>query len=255
LESTDILVRARPGTTAMREPSPPPAGIDLSVVIPARDEAKRLPRTLEAVASYLKARGLPAEILVVDDGSADATAEVAERSRGITLVRLPGREGKGAAVRAGVLRALGRRVLFTDADLSTPIGELDRLSAALDGGADVAIASRHLPGSRVELEQPFPRRHLGRLFNRAISLLGVRGFADTQCGFKLFRAEAARAAFGPLRTRGLAFDVEVLLRCRRLGFRIAEVPVRWANSSGSRVRPLRDSVRMLLDVLRMRGLR
>jgi hypothetical protein len=124
----------------------------------------------------------------------------------------------------------------------------------LDGGADVVIASRRLPGSRVEVEQPFARRQLGRLFGRALSLVGVRGFADTQCGFKLFRAEAARAVFGPLRTPGLAFDVEALLRCRRLGCRVVEVPVRWADAPGSRVRPLRDSVGMFLDVLRIRGL-
>src|SRR6185295_8357710 len=143
-------------------------------------------------------------------------------------------------------------VLFTDADLSTPIEDVDRLWPSLDAGCDVVIASRHLPGSRELVRQSWRRRVMGRIFNGLLWLLGVRGFHDTQCGFKLFRRDAARRLFEPLQTIGFAFDVEILLQARKLGLRIEEVPVRWTEGTGSHVRPVRDSLKMAREVLRMR---
>jgi dolichyl-phosphate beta-glucosyltransferase len=231
--------------------------LDLSIVIPAYNEAERLPAGVRRIHAFLEERGLRGEILVVDDGSRDGTSGVtralAAEIPELRLLGYPVNRGKGFAVRTGMARARGDAVLFTDADLSTPIDELDALREALREGADVAIGSRHLEHSRILIRQPFHRRHLGRIFNGVLSLLGVRGYSDTQCGFKLFTREAAGRIFPRVRTDGFAFDVEVLLVARRLGLRTREIPVRWNNHSDSRVRPVRDSVRMLLEVLRMQG--
>jgi len=228
----------------------------LSVVIPAYNEEKRLPRTLRAIDQYLAAEGYDAEILVVDDGSTDRTrdrvAELRTSIRSLRLLSYGKNRGKGYAVKIGILAAAQPAVLFSDADLSTPIEEVARLWARYEEGFDVVIASRHWPESGLIVDQPFHRKLVGRAFNTVISMLAVRGFRDTQCGFKLFRAEAARRIFGALRTERFAFDVEVLLRARRLGLKVAEVPVRWVNSPDSRVHLVRDSARMLLEVLRMR---
>jgi dolichyl-phosphate beta-glucosyltransferase len=231
---------------------------DLSVVVPAYNEAGRLPPGVRRAHAFLRERGLRAEILLVDDGSRDGTGDVARALAaelpGVRALGYPANRGKGFAVRTGVAQATGHAVLFADADFSTPIEELDALRAALREGADVALGSRHLAQSRILVEQPRRRRHLGPAFNRVLGLLGIRGVADTQCGFKLFTRDAAARIFPRVKTDGFAFDVEVLLVARRLGLRIREVPVRWINHSDSRVRPLRDSLRMLRDVLRMRGL-
>jgi dolichyl-phosphate beta-glucosyltransferase len=144
--------------------------------------------------------------------------------------------------------------LFSDADLSTPIEELERMWAWYEQGHDLVIASRSMADSRILVRQSWYRRGIGRAFNQLVGVLAVRGFKDTQCGFKLFAASAAKKIFAGLRTRGFAFDVEVLMRARRYGFRIAEVPVRWVNDAASKVHPVRDSVRMLVEILRLRGL-
>ena len=228
----------------------------LTVVIPAYNEEARLPRTLEGVDRFLRGAGYDAEILVVDDGSTDRTRQrVAELESTISSLRLLSygeNRGKGYAVRTGVLAASASAVLFSDADLSTPIEELDRLWARYESGCDVVIASRNIPESGLEVEQPLHRKLVGRAFNFVIGILAIRGFRDTQCGFKLLRTEPAQRIFRALRTERFAFDVEVLLRARRLGLKIAEVPVRWKNSSDSRVHVVRDSARMLVEVLRMR---
>jgi dolichyl-phosphate beta-glucosyltransferase len=230
----------------------------LSVVIPAYNEESRLSPTLRKVGEYLRAAAEPFEIIVVDDGSRDATLAVARRLQKelpeLRVLGYPRNRGKGYAVRTGALEARGESVLISDADLSTPIEELESLRRAIEEGAHVAIGSRHLEGSRIEVRQPLGRRYLGRIFNLVISLLGVRGFADTQCGFKMFRAAEARRIFSRVKTPGFAFDVEALLLARGFGCRVKEIPVRWANSSASRVRPVRDSVLMLVEVLKMRGL-
>jgi dolichyl-phosphate beta-glucosyltransferase len=210
---------------------------DLTVVIPAYNEASRLPRTLERVRGYLDAQRADYELLVVDDGSQDDTAARARAAGGprLVLVSNDGNRGKGYSVRRGMLAARGRRRLMSDADLSTPIEELPRLAARMDEGYDVVIASRALPGSRIEVHQPFYRENMGRLFNLLVRLAVVPGLRDTQCGFKLFSAAAAEAAFSASRLDGFAFDVEALYLARRRGFRIAELPVVWRNDAATRV--------------------
>jgi dolichyl-phosphate beta-glucosyltransferase len=206
--------------------------------------------------SYLDGAGESYEVIVVDDGSDDDTEGSVRASAAdwpqLELLRLPVNEGKGAAVRAGMLRAQGAIRAFSDADLSTPIEELPRLRAALDGACQVAIASRDLPNSNIEVHQPAWREFMGRSYNRALRVLVLPGIRDTQCGFKVFTAEAAETCFAPLRTFRFGFDAEVLLRARRRGWTIAEVPVRWRHVEESRVGGIRDASRMLFDLLRLR---
>jgi dolichyl-phosphate beta-glucosyltransferase len=229
----------------------PPA---LSVVIPAFNEAERLPQTLERVSRYLEKEGWPYEVVVVDDGSTDATTARAEERGGawLKMLRHPVNRGKGYAVRRGMLAAQGERRLMTDADLSTPIEELPRLLARMDAGDDVVIASRALPLSRVEVHQPFYRESLGRFFNLLVRLLVVRGLSDTQCGFKLFTAAAAKECFSAALLDGFCFDVETLFIARRRGLKVSEVPVIWRNDRASRVGLYRGAL-AFLDLLRIRG--
>ena len=229
---------------------------ELSLVIPAFDEALRLPRSLATALAYLEARARPFEVIVVDDGSRDDTALVAARildplgGRG-RLLRLAPNRGKGAAVRTGALAARGAQVLVSDADLSTPIEELGELERALETGADVAIGSRALDRRRVTLRQPRVREWSGRLFNLVVRLFALRGIHDSQCGFKLFRRATIEPIFSRARIDRFGFDVEVLAIARHLGFRIAEVPVRWRNDSDSRV-SLVQGAAAFLDPLRVR---
>jgi dolichyl-phosphate beta-glucosyltransferase len=229
----------------------------ISIVIPAYNEARRIGATLERVAQYLDARRAPYEVLVVDDGSRDATRAVVAGIAGahpqVRLIALPRNAGKGAAVRTGVLASRGRAVLFSDADLSTPIEELPRLEAELAAGADIAIGSRAVPGE-VERHQPVLRRLQGRGFHLAVWALGFRvvsAVRDTQCGFKLFRGAVARVLFRELTLTGFAFDVELLELAHRR-FALREVPVAWAHADGSKVRPGIDAARMLRDLVRIR---
>jgi dolichyl-phosphate beta-glucosyltransferase len=214
------------------------------------NEAERLPRSLERIAAHLGGRGGKWEIVVVDDGSRDRTAERAEAA-GATVLRNEGNRGKGYAVRRGMLAARGERRLMTDADLSTPIEELERLGARMDEGYDVVIGSRALPGARIEVRQPWYRENMGRLFNLFVRALAVPGVTDTQCGFKLFTAAAARDVFAATRLDGFSFDVEALFLARRKGYRIAEVPVVWRNHAASRVSLLRGFL-AFPDLLRIR---
>jgi dolichyl-phosphate beta-glucosyltransferase len=225
----------------------------LSVVIPAYNEAGRLPKTLGVVRAYLDARGVPYEIVVVDDGSSDGTAEQARTGGGstVTVLRHEPNRGKGYAARRGMLAAQGALRLMTDADLSTPIEELARLEASLADGHDVAIGSRGVAGANIVVHQPWYREATGRLFNHLVRLLALPGLHDTQCGFKLFTAAAAAAAFGPARLEGFSFDVEVLYIARRRGLRIAEVPVTWRNDAATRVSLVRGGL-AFLDVVRIR---
>jgi len=223
----------------------------LSVVVPALNEEDRLPRTLERIASHLGRRGGGYEVVVVDDGSRDRTAERAQAA-GATVLRNEANRGKGYAVRRGMLAARGTRRLMTDADLSTPIEELDRLAARMDEGHDVVIGSRALPGARIEVRQPWYRENMGRLFNLFVRALAVPGVMDTQCGFKLFSAAAARDVFSSARLDGFSFDVEALFLARRKGYRIAEVPVVWRNDAASRVSLVRGFL-AFPDLLRIRA--
>ena len=227
--------------------------MELSVVIPAYQEAARLGATLERVLAYLEGRDEAFEVVVVDDGSRDATAEIAARyaPRGVAVQRLETNRGKGAALRAGVARTRGRRVLLTDADLSTPIEDLPRLEARL-GEADLVLGSRAVAGSEITRRQPLYRELMGKVFNRLIRLAGVRGLADTQCGFKLLEGDAARRLFSEMTVDRFAYDVELVWLARRRGLEVREVGVRWENSPDSRVHPVRDSLRMLWDLVRLR---
>jgi dolichyl-phosphate beta-glucosyltransferase len=228
----------------------------LSVVIPAYNEAARLPPSLQRIIAYLDGTGVDYELLVVDDGSSDETATVAEAvlaplgERGRVL-RNPGNLGKGASVRRGMLAARGARVLFSDADLSAPIEELEKLERALEAGAGVAIGSRALDRGLIEQRQPFTRDAMGRVFNFVVQVCAVRGIRDTQCGFKLFAGDIVGPIFARTRIDRFGFDVEVLALAQRLGIPVAEVPVRWRNCEGSRV-TLGQGARAFLDPLRVR---
>jgi dolichyl-phosphate beta-glucosyltransferase len=230
---------------------------EISIIIPAFNEAVRLPPTLDSVERYLANEKASTEVIVVDDGSRDSTADVvrerAARWPQLRLVSAAGNGGKGAAVQLGMASARGRFRVFSDADLSVPIDDLDLLLRPLRSGAGVAIASRGLKASQVELHQPWYRETMGKIFNRLVRIFAFGGVKDTQCGFKAFTAEVADRVFPVLQTRGFAFDVEVLYRARQAGYEIVEVPTRWINSPQSRVHPVRHSAAMFLELLAIPG--
>jgi dolichyl-phosphate beta-glucosyltransferase len=230
--------------------------VALSLVVPAYNEVLRLPGTLERMRPQLDAAGEPYELIVVDDGSTDGTADAARRHAAgwpeLEVVQLPANAGKGAAVREGMLRARGDHRAFSDADLSTPLEELGALRARLLGDCHVAIASRGLPDADIQVRQPRRREFMGRTYNRLLRLLVLPDVHDSQCGLKVFTATAALTCFTPLRTMRFGFDAEVLVRARRQGWTIAEVPVQWRHVEASRVSAGSDAARMLLDLLRLR---
>ena len=226
---------------------------DISVVIPAYNEAERLGSTLERAVDYLSRRNLSYEVLVVDDGSRDRTIQVAEAfaDRGVRVIRHEQNRGKGAAIKTGVLASRGAEVLLSDADASTPIEELERLQRR-SPEAPVVLGSRAVAGADIRQHQPFYREVMGKTFNLIIRIAGVRGLNDTQCGFKLLEGEAARAIGAKLTIDGFAYDVELVFLARRLGYKVVEVGVVWIDSPDSRVDPVRSSLAMLRDVVRMR---
>jgi dolichyl-phosphate beta-glucosyltransferase len=229
----------------------------LSILIPAYNEENRLPQTLRRVLDWT-ARGSFSflEVIVVDDGSRDGTARVVEEfardNKCLRLVRNPGNRGKGYAVRHGMLEAKGEWILYTDADLSAPIEELEKLCrAAREQDAAVAIGSRAVDRSLVEVHQPAFRELSGRCFNLVMRMVTGLPFRDTQCGFKLYRADAARKIFSLQKQEGFSFDVEDLLIAKKLGVRTVEVPVRWANVEGTKVR-LSQGIMSFLDLVKIR---
>ncbi|MCX7717464.1 MAG: glycosyltransferase family 2 protein [Candidatus Sumerlaeaceae bacterium] len=239
----------------MTAPDQTPATPHLSVIIPAYNEEHRLQQSLPVVFDYLRRQPYDWEVLVVDDGSRDATGEVARRLGAglpVRVLRNDPNRGKGFSIRRGMMEARGRHRLFSDADLSTPIEELDKFWPVLAGGCGVAIGSRALKESRLEVRQAPYRELMGRAFNLLVQALLLPGIRDTQCGFKIFTAAAAEAVFPHQTLDGFSFDVEILVLARRAGFRVHEVPVRWINSPDTRVHALRDSVKMFTDLLRIR---
>jgi len=230
----------------------------ISIVIPAYNEQSRLPGTLEAVTAYLlKSERRFREVIVVDDGSSDGTAEVVERFAAahaeVRLLKNPGNRGKGYSVRHGMLEACGDWVLFSDADLSAPIEELAKLeAAALANDAAVAIGSRALDRSLIAIHQSAFREYAGRVFNLLMRLLTGLSLWDTQCGFKLFRRDAAQQVFRRQRVERFGFDAEILFIARLLKYKIVEVPVRWSHSEGTKVSMLADSLNMFVDLFRIR---
>lgn len=235
-----------------------PRALDLSVVIPAYNEANRLPLFLQRVLAYLDERHQSYEILVVDDGSLDQTAQVVESAAcqypHVRLIQLSCNMGKGAAVRRGMQAARGTFQLFADADGATPIEELARLEAALAAGADLAIGSRALASQNPEftVRARWHRSVLGGFFNNLVQHLGIQQIADTQCGFKIFRRSVAQDLFSVACVDGYAFDLELLYVARQRGYRIAEIPVNWTDQPGSKVRPWRDGSIMLRELLDIR---
>ncbi len=227
----------------------------LSIVIPAYNEEQRLPATLDRIAAYIEHSPIPvAEILVVDDGSRDKTAALVEQRKGIVrLVSNPGNRGKGYAVRNGMLAAKGDWILSTDADLSAPIEELEKLIAAVRReNAVVAIGSRALDRKLVKVHQPIMREISGRAFNLVMRLVTGLPFRDTQCGFKLFRQDAAKNIFARQIEDGFSFDVEDLIIARALGLRSIEVPVEWSNVEGTKV-SLTQGIKSFADLVRIRS--
>jgi dolichyl-phosphate beta-glucosyltransferase len=227
-----------------------------SVVIPAFNEAHRLPRYLDEIVAYFEGRGEGYEVIVVDDGSTDDTAArvewVSRTHSSVRLLKSARNRGKGAAVRAGMLAARGHYRLFADADGATRISELKRLEPLLGGVADIVIASRARPDAGVSVVALPHRVAAGRLFNWIVARLGLPDVSDSQCGFKAFTARAADDLFGRLQTQGFGFDVELLLLARAAGYRIAETAVNWTDQPGSKVGVLKDGPRMLWQILKAR---
>jgi dolichyl-phosphate beta-glucosyltransferase len=227
-----------------------------SIVIPAYNEERRIPATLESVVSWIRAKRWYAEVLVVNDGSRDRTAEVvrafAEGAPEVRLVENPGNRGKGYSVRHGMLEALGEVVMFTDADLSAPMEEAQGLMDAIAEGAEIAIGSRWLESTRQTIRQPLYRQLFGRCFNLVTRAVMGLPFADTQCGFKAFTRTAAQTVFQLQTIEGWGFDPEILFIALKRGFRIKEVPVTWAHDERTQMSYLEDGARMLQDLAHVR---
>jgi len=223
-----------------------------SIVIPAYNESARIPATLQSVVDCIRQRGWSAEVVVVNDGSSDSTADVvrafAAANPEVRLLENPGNRGKGYSVRSGMLQAHGEVVLFSDADLSAPIEEADGLFAAIAAGADIAIGSRWLETKRQTIRQPFYRQFFGRCFNGVTRFVMGLKFADTQCGFKAFTRAAAQTVFQLQTIERWGFDPEILFIARKRGYRIDEVPVSWAHDERTRISYLKDGTRMLQDI-------
>ena len=229
----------------------------LSIVIPAYNEAARIERTLLRVLQCVREHQWDAEVLVVDDGSTDETAAIVrnymQTAPELLLIQNPGNRGKGYSVRNGLLQATGEIVMFTDADLSAPMEEAERLLAAIQDGADVAIGSRWLDRSRQTRHQPLYRRFFGRCFNGLTRAVMGLPYVDTQCGFKAFRYKAAQVIFRLQRVERWGFDPEILFIARKLGFKVAEVAVSWGHDERSKISYLRDGSRMLQDMATIRS--
>lgn len=227
-----------------------------SIVIPAYNESQRIPATLIAVVEAVRSHGWAAEVLVVDDGSRDNTVEVvrtfAKANPEVRLVLNGANHGKGYSVRNGLLQAAGQIVMFTDADLSAPIEEAERLFAAIEQGADLAIGSRWLERDRQTHRQPLYRQFFGRCFNRFTRLVMGLSFADTQCGFKAFTREAAQTIFQLQTIMGWGFDPEILFIALKHGYKIVEVPVSWAHDERTRISYLKDGLQMLREIASVR---
>ena len=227
-----------------------------SIVIPAYNEGARLGATLEKVLTYLHQQGWDAEVIVVNDGSRDNTAEIvrsfAAKDPALRLVENPGNRGKGYSVRNGMLNARGRVVLFSDADLSSPIEEAPKLFQALENGADIAIGSRWLRAKTQTQRQPLHRQLFGRIFNLLLRLtLGLK-FKDTQCGFKAFKQRAAQTIFPLQKIERWGFDPEILFLARKFGLKVEEIPVAWGHSGDTRINPVLDGARMFQEMLHIR---
>jgi dolichyl-phosphate beta-glucosyltransferase len=230
--------------------------IFFSIIIPAYNEQERIAATLERVERYLSALGKPFEIIVVDDGSSDGMLSVVNdivaASSVIRIVSYKPNHGKGYAVRQGVAKAQGEYIAFSDADLSAPIEEMDKLFAAIEKGSDIAIGSRAIKGAEIPVHQPLYRELGGKALNFIIRAVAVPGIRDTQCGFKLFRGDVARELFAKSFLEGWGFDVEILFLARKAGYNITEAPVKWSHSEGSKIHPFSAAIKIIGDLIRVR---
>ena len=228
----------------------------LSIVIPAYNEANRIPQTLETILAYMDARDHASELIVVDDGSRDNTVavvkEIVEKRENVQVLENINNRGKGYSVRRGMLAATGNYRLFSDSDLSTPIEEMERFFEYHKQGYDVCIGSRSLPDSNVEIHQPWYRENMGKIFGLLQKIFLLKGIVDSQCGFKSFTKNAAEFIFPRQKIEGFCFDVEILYIAQKNGFKVHEVPITWRNSPDTRVGALSDSSQMFLDLLRIR---
>lgn len=231
----------------------------LSIVIPAYNEEKRLQSTLEKIYSYLKGKNYEYAVIIIDDGSSDRTAEVAldselNKTGKLSLLKNEENKGKGFSIKRGILASYAEFVLFTDSDLSTPIEELDELFLSIQSGYDIVIGSRSIKGSEIIVHQPFYRELMGKFFNFLVQIFVLKGFIDTQCGFKLFKGNVAKDIANELKIDRFGFDVEMLYLAQKKNYKIKEAPVIWLNSPTSKVNPIFDSWRMFLDLLSIKRL-
>lgn len=231
--------------------------IYLSIVIPAYNEEKRIVPTLDKIRSFLMKKNYDFEIILVDDGSIDRTVDMAEGSmlakeHKLKVLKNGTNKGKGFSVKSGIVNSKGECLLFSDADLSTPIEELDKFLASMDEGYDIIIGSRALGESNVGIHQPWHREIMGKAFNFFVKMLLMRDFNDTQCGFKLFKGDAARNIASSMKIEGFCFDVEMLYLAKIKGYNIKEIGVAWNNSPESKVRLFSSSVGMFLDLVRIK---
>ncbi|MFC1570435.1 dolichyl-phosphate beta-glucosyltransferase [Candidatus Omnitrophota bacterium] len=230
----------------------------LSVVIPAFNEEKRILSTLNKIDTFFREKDYDYEVIVVDDGSADGTMSTVEKSgipsKGkVRVLSYNGNRGKGYAVKTGILESKGEYVLVSDADMSTPIEEVEKLIGIIEEGYDAVIGSRSVSDSEVRVRQPWYRERMGKTFNLFVRLtLGMNDFIDTQCGFKLFKGDVAREIAGKLQIDGFSFDVEMLYLAKRKGYKIKEVGIIWNNSPQSKVKVIASSTSMFLDLFNIR---
>ncbi|HCT30818.1 MAG TPA: glycosyl transferase family 2 [Bacteroidales bacterium] len=227
---------------------------EVSIIIPAYNEADRLPAHLQSVLNYFKELNMSHEIIIVDDGSSDNIARIVEtfESDFVKVVRHPNNVGKGQAIKTGMSCSKGDLRLFTDADGSTPITEFSKLLHAMKNGADVAVGSRSFTSSECVINALLHRKIIGKIFRSLVYLLAVKNIKDTQCGFKLFSKQTANYVFPRQKISGFGFDVEILHLCNLSGFKIMEVPVNWSHVPGSKINLLKDSCIMFFEIIKIR---
>jgi len=232
--------------------------MEISVIIPAYNEEKRILPTLEKVYDYFsRVQNMDFEIIVVDDGSKDNTEKVVknfakDKSKRVKFIKHKENKGKGTAVKTGMMEAKGEYILFSDADLSTPIEEFGKLKKAIDRGYDIAIGSRGLPESKIVIPQPWYRRYIGKIFPLIVRIIVMKNFRDTQCGFKLFKKKIAKELFANLITSGFAFDVEILYKALKKEYNVKEIPVKWYNYKESKVSILKAPFNMLKEIIKIK---
>lgn len=227
----------------------------LSIIIPAYNEEQRIASTLTKILCHLSAKSYQWEIIVVDDGSTDRTSAIAKeiiKDDNLTVLKNSTNYGKGYSVRKGVLASKGDIILFSDADLSTPIEELDKMLLWIEKGYDIVIGLRALPQSIIEGHQPWYRQTMGKIFNLLVRTFILKGFKDTQCGFKCFKRGTALKVFNLQKINGFAFDVEILYIAKKVGLKIKDVPVRWVNSPESKVHIIKGPLSMLMELFKIR---